>query len=109
MTTTQLASYWKEAGRRFGFRVISPYTLALGNVSIPPAALLPEFGCAQGMLLVSDYTVLRPYLQEIEVAGYGFSVLDGDSAEPCLAEIAEVLSDWGWSGRGPRPSWLRGP
>lgn len=109
MIETQLASYWKEAGRRFGFQVITPYTLVLGNVSVPVEALLPEFGRPQGMLLVSDYASLQPYLQEIGTAGYGFSVLDADGFEPCLAEVAEVLADWGWLGRGPEPSWLRVP
>jgi hypothetical protein len=109
MMDAQLASYWKEAGRRFGFRVISPYTLSLNNVSISVAALLPEFGAPQGMLLVSDYSQLQGYLQDIEVAGYGFSVLSADGSEPVRSSVVEVLADWGWSGQGPEPSWLHGP
>jgi hypothetical protein len=109
MADMQLARYWKEAGRRFGFRVISPYTLSLNNVTVTVAALLPEFGAPQGMLLVSDYSQLQPYLQDIETAGYGFSVLSADDSEPLQANVVEVLADWGWSGRVPEPSWLRGP
>lgn len=109
MTDAQLARYWKEAGRRFGFRVISPYTLSLNNVSAPVAALLPEFGAPEGMLLVSNYLQLQPYLQDIEAAGYGFSVLNADDSEPDRASVDQVLADWGWSGRGPEPFWLRGP
>jgi hypothetical protein len=109
MTDAQLARYWKEAGRRFGFRVISPYTLSLNNVSAPVAALLPEFGAPKGMLLVSNYLQLQPYLQDIETAGFGFSVLSAEGSTPVRTSVIEVLADWGWSGRDPEPSWLRGP
>ena len=106
MAGTSLSDYWQAAGNRYGFRVLAPYTLLLGETSVSVAALLPDFGAPRGMLLTSDYASLQPYLSAIRLAGYGFSVLDPNSFEPNRGDIIDLLIDWGWSGAGTEPSWL---
>ena len=106
MADASLSTYWQLAGDRFGFRAITPYLLSLDKAVIAVDALLPDFGAPNGMLLVTDYDLLKPHLQEIQSAGYGFSVLTAKLADPSLAELVYLLSDWGWSGSGAAPPWL---
>ena len=87
MADASLSTYWQLAGDRFGFRAITPYLLSLDKAVIAVDALLPDFGAPNGMLLVTDYDLLKPHLQEIQSAGYGFSVLTAKLADPVLLSL----------------------
>lgn len=59
------------------------------------------------MLIFTDFSVVQPFVDEVEVRGYGFSTL----SEPSRAAydrdaFVEMLCDWGWSGpEQERPAW----
>ena len=61
------------------------------------------------MLLVTDYEQIRPLMNRLLEAGYGYSCL----SEPCDPHeedpeaLIDMLRDWGWTGDGAPPAWLR--
>jgi hypothetical protein len=109
MSKEELISYWRNAGQLLGFSIEAPCNLRLpSGIFIDAAALLPDFGARNGMLLISSYDEIQSYLDEINSAGYAFSVL-GPFVEfqvDCEAVI-DSLRDWGWTARTPPPSWLK--
>jgi hypothetical protein len=110
-SSSRLGRNWVEVGEALGVEVVTPYAVALpsGN-TVNAAALVRLFGSPKGMLIVSNYDVVRLHLQELEQAGYGFSVLDepSEGTPLVLQEYVDILSDWGWLGRKTdAPWWLR--
>ena len=80
-----------------GLRVETPFvvTLASGEVTVP--VLLRDFGGLHGMLLVTDFSLISPYADELVDLGYGYSCLSestgvADTEEE--AALMEMLSDW---------------
>lgn len=62
------------------------------------------------MLLFRAYDDIRGHVQELEDAGYGFSVVGEPrpDEEFDLTAFQEMFRDWGWSGRlGAKPVWMQ--
>ena len=75
--------------------------------------MIPLFGgnfSLRGMLLVTDFEILSPYLDAIDDAGYGVSVLGvpwQKDESSLLDGVIEVLRDWGWAGTPENePPWM---
>ncbi len=102
-------AYWLAAGRELGFRVSSPFQVALRNGhSFVAPVLLPDFGAKNGMLLFPHYEQVKPYANAVVQAGFGYSALhEPATPEPDIESLVEVLKDWGWSGVASlAPAWL---
>jgi hypothetical protein len=102
-----LGAYWRAAASDLGLELESPATIRLPGVTFCAVALLRHFGAKRGMVIVSDYAVVRPHQAELIDSGFGYSTMS-DPIDPydrdgCL----EVLRDWGWTGpAGASPQWL---
>ncbi|MBU1239030.1 hypothetical protein KKF84_13285 [Myxococcota bacterium] len=74
--------------------------------------LLRDFGASHGMLLVTDFSLISSFADELTNLGYGYSCLSEPTgvAHPDDDEaLMEMLSDWGWAGRDNPPAWYREP
>ena len=100
---------WSEAARDLGLEIVAPFSIVLGNDSrIDARLLLKRFGARNGMVIVTNFPTVEPFIEEILAAGYGFSTL----SEPSVSDhydrdvFIEMLRDWGWSGAEDlRPEW----
>jgi len=103
---TAFQAQWVRIAERFGLSVRIPFQVVLRSGRLTVPVLLEEFGPHRGMLLVTSYKDIAAVTQELVGAGFGYSCLD-DSPPPHLDEsqIADMLRDWGWSGKGEAPSW----
>jgi hypothetical protein len=106
LTMNRLQESLARAARELGHRIIAPFELTVdaGRVLVADA-LFPDLGAPRGMLVVQSYDALRPFLDEFESAGYGYSVI----GEPPVREVfelegyREMFNDWGVWHQG-RPS-----
>ena len=88
-----------------GFRLVLP-----SGHAVVAVARIADLGAPNGMLVVRAYDEIRGHVQELDDAGYGFSVLGEPrpNAEFDLTGFQEVFRDWGWSGQlGAKPAWMR--
>jgi hypothetical protein len=110
MITMTLEDLWAQAAADLGLDIDVPYSVRLpSGASVDARVHLRNFGGDNGMLVVSDYSIVSMLLDELASQGYGFSVLD----DPLQSEVydrevfIEMLTDWGWSGTSAeRPSWI---
>jgi hypothetical protein len=112
MTTTRFQEEWKGIAVRWSLRVETPFIVKLAEREVTVPVLLRDFGGSHGMLLVTDFSLISPYTDELVNLGYGFSCLSEptgvDHPEDDQA-LMEMLSDWGWSGIENPPVWYREP
>jgi len=105
----RLLDQWYEAARDLNLDVQAPFTAQLpSGAQIQGRLLLRHFGAENGMIVVTDYLSISPFVAEIIEAGYGFSTLSEPSEhEPYDREVyVEMLRDWGWVGaEKDRPLW----
>jgi hypothetical protein len=99
MTPSQrLQAQWRAASAKLGINFEGPFVLRASNgTSYEFAGLLPQFGPAQGMLLLASWDA--PAAAAASAAGFGFSCLtpgDIDDAED-LTSYVDCLTDWGWA------------
>lgn len=104
---SSLEVYWRTAASDLGLQLETPATIRLPGVSFSAVALLRHFGGARGMIIVSDYAVVRPHHAELIDSGFGYSTMsdpiDSYERDACL----EVLRDWRWTGPADEsPHWL---
>jgi hypothetical protein len=99
---SDLGAKWLEAGRDLGIHVTAPFAVTSMGQSISFDALVHDFGSARGMLLMQQWDQRKADIAS--ELGYGFSCLSADDLYDRETTI-EVLKDWGWAGRGPKPSW----
>jgi hypothetical protein len=110
---SSLGKRWMAIAKALQLRVSAPASIILpGGTRINADVLLIDFGAQRGMLLVTDYDLVRPHEDSLLEAGYGFSVLTdpGLSAEslPPSEDVIDALRDWGWAGRPEdEPAWMR--
>lgn len=81
-----------------GLTVIRPFTLVISNKTLIFPLLLKDFGAKSGMIIVYDYADIKPFINEITQAGYGFSTLTFSDSPLDNAEIIDMPNDWGWTG-----------
>ncbi len=106
----KLIDVWTEAANDLGLCIIAPFTLVLdsGN-KINARLLLKGFGHTIGMIIVTDYSSISPFTDEIIYSGYGYSTLSEPEMNECYDRqyFIDMLQDWGWSGSNElRPKWL---
>jgi len=110
---SELVRKWRAAAVELGLDVVSPFDLVLSagkDLHVP--LLVKNFGARNGMLIVTDYSVVKPHLKLISDLGFGFSVLE-EPLRPAagiydLDTMIEMLSDWGWSGATEQcPAWIK--
>ena len=61
------------------------------------------------MLIFRKYGDVKPYIEQLREAGFGFSVLDERSQAEIidLQSFRRMYADWGWSGDpSERPDWM---
>ena len=107
---SRLPAKWEKAASDLGLEIVSPFELVLASgTSIQVPVLLRRFGASKGMLLLSDFSLISDWTDEIDEAGYGFSVLSepGITNAYVREDLIEVLRDWGWAGPPEdQPPWL---
>lgn len=112
MSKSRLLRKWEEAASDLALDIVTPFEVDLGNKRhLPVEFLVKNFGARNGMLIVTDYALIKPHLEKLESLGYGFSVFD-EPRDPA-GEVYDrdifihILSDWGWTGiEANRPAWL---
>jgi hypothetical protein len=84
------------------------------EITIHADLLVKNFGAQNGMLIITNYSIVKPHLEQIKKFGYGFCVLDNPDGK--IVDLynrkvfIEMLSDWGWSGeKDKKPKWLVPP
>ena len=109
-SNSRLPALWQEAADDLGFEVVSPFELVLkSGVCIRVPLLVRHFGATEGMLILSDYSLVASWIDEIQQAGYGFSVWSepDPGARYDRAGFIEIFLDWGWAGsESQKPEWL---
>lgn len=111
MQKSNYLAHWTRAAEDLGFEVTGPFDVALpSGFRFQVPVLVRFFGGPEGMLVLSDFKVVKDRTDEIVQAGYGFSVM----SEPKAGDRYErdgfirVLTDWGWHGlQSKKPDWLK--
>lgn len=109
---SSLGKRWMAIAKALRLRISAPVSIALpGGTRINADVLLMDFGAQRGMLLVTDYDLIRPHEEALLAAGYGYSVLTdpgSDAQSFPLTDVIDVLRDWGWAGPPEdEPVWMR--
>jgi hypothetical protein len=113
MENSKLLQKWKAAAADLGLDIVAPFSLDAGRgIKLEFDFLVKNFGAKNGTIVVTDFASIKPYMQEIDDLGYGFSVLDEPSNKANEAYNRELfidmLSEWGWAGpEAERPTWVR--
>jgi hypothetical protein len=103
-----LIEEWRQAAADLGLAIEAPFLLQLHDGRIEARLLLRNFGAANGMLIVTDFSVIKPFMDEVGTRGYGFSTLSEPSSRIAYDRdsFVQMLCDWGWSGpEEERPAW----
>ncbi len=110
---------WQIISKRIGISIIVPFILTFfdGSEQIYDV-LLKYFGAKNGMILVSDYSLIEHRDREIIELGYGFSCLS-EPTERRIEELIkmtdgelidsykEMLEDWSYCGEPEyKPKWI---
>ncbi|MBX7457094.1 hypothetical protein K3152_02445 [Qipengyuania sp. 1NDH17] len=98
---------WQVLAQHLGIRTIAPFELELSDSIFRFAALLPQFGATNGMVVDADWSLIAPHQSSLLAAGYGFSCVQPSDQPDDLVAVCEILSDWGWTCASPKPDWLR--
>jgi hypothetical protein len=109
---SRLQTAWRVAAKDLGLDIVAPYELRGKKFSVKAEVLLKNFGSPKGMLIVSDYGVIKPVRDELIALGYGFATMtepeqDWPFTDEERAAFIEMLDDWRWSGKPEdAPEWL---
>ena len=107
---TLLNEWFERACGELGVRVEFGFKPSVPDApDLRPVLRIPDFGAANGMLIFREYDDVRKWTQQLDRAGYGFSVLDEPLSreEFDLQSFKEMLIHWGWSGDAEsRPMWM---
>ena len=100
---------WEKAAQDLHLDIISPFALILkDNTKLEIEVLLKSFGAKNGMLIISDFNIIKNNIEEIRSLDYGYSTMSiPKNDEYDRQSTIEVLQDWGWSGDPKdKPQWL---
>ena len=100
----RLIAAWQQASADLGFRLIAPFaaTDRAGN-EILVEGHLPDFGGAEGMLIVSFERRIK-----LDIFDRPMSILPKEGRKYVRKHVLNELRDWGWSGSAIEPVWLNG-
>jgi hypothetical protein len=105
----QLREQWRSVASELGLQFVAPFSLALADGSHWEfAALLPQFGGGQGMLIDSEHSAAA--FAAAAFAGYRVSSMLPESHHLPVdaSNYIECLVDWGWAGESAAPNWYAG-
>jgi hypothetical protein len=100
MAFSNLQKQWQNAASELRLDVIIPFTLKLDNGGfITAEVLLVGYGAKHGMIIVSDYDVIRKHVEFINLMGYGFSCMSQpkETGIDSIDGFNDLLDDWGVS------------
>ena len=100
---------WSKAADALGVSISGPLLLKLEDGSMVAVDMLvKDFGAPHGTAVCSNYETVRPYMGRIREARYTVSSFrsDPEGSECSAADLISLLSEWGWCGTGPAPSWV---
>ena len=107
---TALQARLARACTELGLRLALDFVASLpSGRRVLALARIAELGGTNGMLIVTRYDDVRPVLDEIDAAGFGFSVLSEPTRDEGydLQPFIEMFSEWSWTGsEDARPSWM---
>jgi hypothetical protein len=98
MKLTPLQRHWLSMAKKHRLAVDTPFILNFPDGGIIHAEVrLRDYGNTNGMLLVSDYSVIGNRSDEIVEMGFGFSCLPQPSEDEIDSDkgLADLLEDWG--------------
>ena len=96
MQITPFQRQWIEISEGLGLEIRLSYEIKLADRKLTVPVLLQGFGADKGMLLVTNYDLIRDVAEELVNLGYGYSCLSEPSPGPVDYEgIEEMLRDWG--------------
>ncbi len=75
MKTTPFQREWIEISVHLGLDIQLSYEIDLGDRKLTVPVLLRGFGANNGMLLLTDYDLIRDVAEEVVNRGYGFLCL----------------------------------
>ena len=112
MPNTPFQKEWHGIATRWGLSIETPFVVQVAGVEVTVPVLLRDFGAIQGMLLVTDLGLISAHADHLVDRGYGSSCLSEPTGETHPDDdepLMEMLADWGWSGSGSPPAWVREP
>lgn len=93
---TRFQRYWIDVSERFGLSIRLSFEVPLEKKVLVVPVLLEGYGAERGMLLVTDYELVRDVADEILALGFGFSCLDDRPESPIdWQSVEEMVRDWG--------------
>ncbi len=98
---TILAQHLSRACDAIGLQIDLDYAARLKDgKEIQSIARIRNLGAEKGMLVFLDFDAVRDYVDQLDEAGYGFSVLSEHRSENDfdLEATLDMFRDWGWSG-----------
>jgi len=98
MSFTNLQRQWQFAASQLGLRVEAPYNVHLSDgSSIEVEVRLHGYGARNGMIVLSDYGVIKEKKDKIIAAGFGYSCYGpvSDDQVTVLEGFEDMLNDWG--------------
>ena len=101
---------WKAAEHDLGLEIVTPFEVNLAPTQkLVAEFLVKNFGDRNGMLVFTNYDVVKPHREQLQNLGYGYSVLEKpkENEDYVREDFIDLLSDWGWTGdRAMRPKWI---
>jgi hypothetical protein len=99
---SNLGRRWIALGEALGFRVIAPARVEFSPRRVLHIdAFVVGFGAPRGMLLVTDFEVVREFVGRIDASGYSFATLSDpgttDLEDEDLDRALEMLDEWVWA------------
>ena len=87
---------WRRVASELGVRVVTPCQITLNSGQTFLATALVEVGPPNGIVVDTDWQVLRPHATALVDEGYGYSAISLDD-DFDRSGMVEVLRDWGWT------------
>lgn len=97
MVLTPLQRHWSQLAKQHRLDVDIPFRLQFRDgVVLLAEVRLSGYGGENGMLLVSDYSVVADRSDEIIEMGYGYSCLSQPQEDSIGSDesLADLLDDW---------------
>jgi len=95
MTVSAFQSEWIGISEKLGLSVQLDYAVPLREKRLVVPVLLEGFGAEKGMLLVTDFDLIRDEAEELVALGYGFSCLSPSPGPIDWLSVLGLLQDWG--------------
>lgn len=90
--------------------IVGPKITLDSGASIEALALINHLGAEHGMIVVTEWNKVAAVYKELQSAGYGFCVLNAETADPFdICNFIVMFRDWGWAGLPEKaPAWITG-